>query len=84
MERGPLRAFRNNESGQTIVEYLLLLLVMVTVISSLLITLKTKYFGDITKCDKPSNSKTLLCQITKIISPDPNAEKKFQYFPFKK
>lgn len=79
MERVPL----NNEKGQTVVEYLLLLLVMATIISSLLITIKTRYLGDPTKCDKPANSKTLLCKINNLIKPQGN-DKKFQYFPFKK
>lgn len=72
-----------HEKGQTIIEYILLLLVMVTVITSLLSYIKTKYLGDATKCDKPANSKTLLCKINSIIEPHGN-EKKFQYYPFKK
>lgn len=76
--RGP-----KGQDGQTVVEYLLLLVVMATIISSLLMTIKNKYLGDATKCDNPAFSKTLLCKISNIIQPRAT-EKKFQYFPFKK
>lgn len=72
-----------NQDGQTVVEYLLLLVVMATIISSLIMTIKNRYLGDATKCDNPAFSKTLLCKISRIVSPLPS-EKRFQYYPFKK
>jgi len=72
-----------NDDGQTVVEYLLLLVVMATIISSLIVTIKNRYLGDATKCDNPVNAKTLLCKINRLMSPLPT-EKRFQYYPFKK
>lgn len=72
-----------NEKGQSAVEYLLLLVVMATVITSLLANMKNKYLGDATKCDNSANSRKLLCIINRYISPS-DSEKKFQRFPFKK
>ena len=83
MERVPLNKSKPGQNGQTIVEYLLMLLVMVTIITSILGYVKTKYLGDATKCDKPAFSKTLLCKINAIIQPHGEG-KKFQYYPFKK
>jgi len=91
MERDNLKFFRNkvfalNESGQTMVEYLLLLVVMATIISSIMITMKNKYLGDISdpkKCESGPQSKTMLCKINHILQPIPG-NKKFEYFPFKK
>lgn len=79
MARDTLR----DDKGQTVVEYLLLLVVMATLISSLLGTIKTRYLGDATKCDNPAFSKTLLCKINNILTPKGDT-KKFQFFPFKK
>ncbi|MGZ3790229.1 MAG: hypothetical protein ACXVLQ_16980 [Bacteriovorax sp.] len=72
-----------DQKGQTVVEYLLMLVVMASIISSILIRIKNNYLGDPAKCDKPSNSKTLLCKVNAIMTPKGN-DKKFQYFPFKK
>ncbi len=91
MERDALRFLGNrdlapNESGQTMVEYLLLLVVMATIISSIMITMKNKYLGDISdpkKCESGPNSKTLLCKINGILAPK-GGPKKFEYYPFKK
>ena len=78
-----LSRLAGDDDGQTAVEYLLLLVVMATIISSLLVTIKTRYLGDPTKCDKPANAKTLLCKINNIIQPR-GSDKKFQFYPFKK
>lgn len=83
MARDSLKIFPKDARGQTIVEYILLLAVMATIISSLLMTIKTKYLGDATKCDNPAFSKTLLCKISTIIQPK-GSDKKFQFYPFKK
>jgi len=83
MAGDPIKQELKNEEGQTVVEYLLLLVVMATIISSLIVTIKNRYLGDATKCDNPAFSKTLLCKINRLMSPLPT-EKRFQYFPFKK
>lgn len=71
------------QSGQSAIEYILLLMVMVTLITSLLSYVKNKYLGDPTKCETPANSKTLLCKIESYVRPT-GGNKPFQYFPFKK
>lgn len=71
-----------NKLGQTTTEYMLLLIVMVTIITSLLSYIKNKYLGDVTKCDKALNQKTILCKINSIIEPK-GTGKKFQYYRFK-
>lgn len=83
MAREAIREAIKDDKGQTVVEYLLLLAVMATIISSLLMTIKNKYLGDATKCDRPAFSKTLICKISNIIQPHAS-EKKFQFYPFKK
>jgi hypothetical protein len=83
MERVALRENLSCQKGQTVLEYLLMLLVMVSIITSLLAYVKTKYLGDATKCDKPAFSKTLLCKINSLIEPQ-GGGKKFQFYPFKK
>ena len=73
----------SNDDGQTAVEYILLLLVMVSIITSLLVFVKRRYLGDPEKCDLPQNSKTLLCKFNSYVKPT-GGNKPFQYFPFKK
>ena len=72
-----------NKKGQTAVEYILLLLVMVSIISSLLVYVRNKYLGDPEKCNLPQNRATLLCKIDSYVRPT-GGNKPFQYFPFKK
>jgi uncharacterized protein (UPF0333 family) len=71
-----------NQLGQTSTEYLLLLVVMVTIITSLLSYIKSKYLGDLTQCDKKANQDTILCKISSVFEPRGNG-KKFQYYRFK-
>ena len=70
----------SNEDGQTVVEYILMISVMMTIIVSSLSLVKNR-MGDITKCDRPPNDKTLLCKINKVFTGEGN--KKFQYYRFK-
>lgn len=72
-----------DQKGQTAVEYLLLLLVMVSVITSLLGYIKIKYLGDAAKCDLAANRGKFLCKIDSFIHPT-GGSKRFQYYPFKK
>lgn len=71
------------QGGQSAIEYILLLMVMVTLITSILSYVKTKFLGDPTKCESAANSKTLLCKIESYVRPT-GGNKPFQYFPFKK
>ena len=73
----------NDKKGQTAIEYILLLLVMVSIISSLLVYVRTRYLGDPEKCDLPQNRKTILCKFNSYVKPT-KGMKPFQYFPFKK
>lgn len=77
-----LGVLRNNK-GQSAVEYILLLVVMVSLITSLLSYVKRRYLGDATKCAQPANRNTLLCKIESYVRPT-GGSKPFQYFPFKK
>jgi hypothetical protein len=72
------------QSGQTIVEYIFMLSVMITLITSTLSWIKTRYLGDMTKCESAANKRTLLCKISTFVSDPGNGNKKFQYYPFKK
>lgn len=72
-----------NQKGQTAVEYIFLLAVMVTLITSLLGAIKKAYLGDITKCTPETKTK-LLCKINSIIADNGYSSKKFQYYPYKK
>jgi hypothetical protein len=72
------------EKGQTIVEYILMLLVMTTLVSSILIYVKRRYLGDPERCQTPANRNLFLCKINLLVSPAGGGGKSFQYFPFKK
>lgn len=76
------KALIDEQSGQTVVEYILLLLVMVTIITSLLTYIKIHYLGDPAKCDKSPNNQTILCKINSLMEPK-GGDKKFQYYRFK-
>ena len=77
--RNPIK----DQKGQTAVEYILLLLVMVSIITSLLMYIKNKYLGNPEQCNTPANRNTLLCKISSYVSPK-DSGKPFQYYPFKK
>lgn len=80
--KGPFLGLKNKK-GQTAIEYVLLLLVMVSIISSLLVYVRNKYLGDPEKCNLPQNRNTILCKINSYVKPT-GGNKPFQYFPFKK
>lgn len=83
MEGFSLKLLHFEEDGQTAVEYLLLLLVLVSIITSLLLVIKKQYFGDPEKCLQPGARQTIACKIVGIMDPGQGG-KPFQYFPFKK
>ena len=72
-----------DKKGQTAVEYILLLLVMTSIITSLVVVLKNKYLGDPEKCATAAQKQQLLCKIDSYLNPS-GGSKNFQYFPFKK
>ena len=86
MEGGALikaKSLIRNQSGQTAVEYILMIAVMATLIVSLLGYIKNKYLGNALKCNS-SNSSGMLCKISSILMPDSSGGRRFRYFPFKK
>lgn len=83
MERIPLKQIFNNQKGQSAVEYILLLVVTVSIISSLLVYVRNKYLGNPEDCLKAANKTKLLCKINSYIEPT-GGQKPFQYYPFKK
>lgn len=78
-----LSLHRCDQTGQTVVEYLLLLVVMASIITANLMYIKNKYLGDLNKCSNSANSRTLLCRINSFIVPS-GTDKRFQYYPMKK
>jgi hypothetical protein len=76
---------RNNQKGQTAIEYVLMLLVISSIVSSLLVYVKKRYLGDATRCEAPANRKLFLCRINALVGTvNYGGNKRFQYFPFKK
>jgi Flp pilus assembly pilin Flp len=72
-----------DKKGQTAVEYILLLLVMTSIITSILMTVKNKYLGNPEACESAAERKKLLCKINSYIQPT-GGNKPFQYYPIKK
>lgn len=72
-----------DEKGQTAVEYILLLLVMTSIITSMTVMLKNKYLGNPENCNTNAQKQQLLCKIDSYLNPS-GGSKHFQYFPFKK
>jgi hypothetical protein len=79
-----MKKLSKGEKGQTVVEYILMLLVMTSLVSSILIYVKRRYLGDPQKCQVAANRNLLLCKINALVSPVGGGSKSFQYFPFKK
>jgi Flp pilus assembly pilin Flp len=74
---------KSGESGQTAVEYILMLCVMVSIIVSILGMIKTQYLGNPQACESAANKKKLLCKISSFLT-DSGGNKHFQYYPFRK
>lgn len=72
------------QKGQTVIEYIFMLAIMVSIIGSLLTLLKTYYLGDINKCVPGAKTKLILCKIQGYISGEGTGSKNFQYYGFKK
>lgn len=70
--------------GQTVIEYIFMLAIMISIIGSLLTLLKTYYLGDMKKCVPGASTKLILCKIQGYISGEGTGAKKFQYYYFKK
>lgn len=73
-----------NSKGQTSIEYIMMIAVVATVITSLAGYIKNRFLGDALQCEKPQNSSKLLCKINALYSYNPNQVKRFKYYPFKK
>lgn len=72
-----------DQKGQTAIEYILLLLVMTSIITSIMMFIRTRYLGDPEKCSTPAQQQLLLCKINSFLEPKGEG-KRFQYYPFKK
>lgn len=72
---------KRKQAGQTAVEYIFLLAVVASVVTSIMGLIRTRYLGDISKCTP--TSKQLLCKINTLIMPM-GGGKYFQYYPFHK
>ncbi len=72
-----------DQKGQTAIEYILLLLVMTSIITSIMMFIRTRYLGDPEQCVSPAQQQLLLCKINRILEPKGEG-KRFQYYPFKK
>ena len=57
-----------SQLGQTSVEYILLIMVVVTLITSLMGMVRTRYLGDTTKCATTSRN-TLFCKVLRAVNP---------------
>ncbi len=64
----PKKICKINNLGQTSVEYILLIMVVVTLITSLMGMVKARYLGDTTKCATTSKN-TLFCKILTVVNP---------------
>jgi Flp pilus assembly pilin Flp len=76
-----------NEEGQTVVEYMLMLVVMVSIITSIMAKIKKQFIGDPLKCASATGAakKTLACKINMVLDPGSGGgQKRFQYTSFKK
>ena len=73
----------SGSKGQGAVEYILLVVVMVTIITSIMAKIKRSYLGDALACASAAQQKTILCKINSFMSPT-GGTKRFQYYPFKK
>lgn len=56
------------QHGQSTVEYILMIMVVVTLITSLLGMVRTRYLGDTSKCASTSKN-TLFCQVLRAVNP---------------
>ena len=59
---------KNRQAGQSTVEYILMIMVVVTLITSLLGMVRTRYLGDTSKCASTSKN-TLFCQVLRAVNP---------------
>jgi hypothetical protein len=75
-----------NQKGQTAVEYIFLIAVMVSVITSIFAVIKKRYLGDISQCQNGASKTQLICKINGILSDSGQSSigKKFQFYRFHK
>ncbi len=77
------RSLVNNQKGQTAVEYIFMIAVVVTIITSLLSVIKNKYLGDLSNC-QGANSQKFLCKINVLLMADEAQPRRFMYYRFRK
>ena len=76
---------KHNESGQTSVEYILMLAVMVTLITSLMGIAKDRILGNVENCG--AGTASLACSLQRIVNFGSNpgdTENNFRYFTLRR
>lgn len=77
------RSLVKNQAGQTAVEYIFMIAVVVTIITSLLSVIKNKYLGDLSNC-QGANAQKFLCKINSLVAADESQPRRFMYYRFRK
>jgi Flp pilus assembly pilin Flp len=72
---------KKSASGQAIVEYILLLVVMVAIITTIMKSVKTQLFADEGNCTK--ESKSFICLLSKVVKFGGD-DNDFKYFSLKR
>lgn len=73
-------------SGQTSVEYILLIVVVVSLITSLMSMARERYFGDPTKCATTARN-TLFCKVFRAVNPagfEGEGREQFRYYQLRR
>ncbi len=76
----------SSEKGQTVVEYILLLVVAMAITISFLNYIKVNYLGDPKNCQTTSRNK-ILCQMLRAVAPtslEGEGREQFRYFRLRK
>jgi Flp pilus assembly pilin Flp len=73
---------KSRSAGQAIVEYILLLVVMVAIITTIMNSVKTQLFADEGNCVK--GSKSFICLLSRVVKFGGEDDNNFKYFSLKR